>query len=329
MSAALFSAVELLSALFEEERLLLNKFFDSIELSGAERLLNMFLSCQGHLFFTGVGKSGFIAQKLAATMASLGAAAFYLSPLDALHGDLGNVARGDVVLFLSKSGESDELLTLLPYLREKEAIQVAIVHEAKSRLAKGCDFSVALPLEKELCPFDLAPTTSTEMQLVFGNVLAIAYMKAKEINAHDFAKNHPAGRIGRRMNLKVQDLMISGSALPICFPENLLTDCIVILSDKRCGCLLVVNRENRLLGIFTDGDLRRALQAKKEAVFQEPMHRLMVPMPRSVGPEVSAWKAMQVMEELPDSAITVLPVIDSGAKLLGLIKMHDILQKGL
>lgn len=318
----------MLKNLFREEKKYLDYFFDSLDVEQAEIVLQTFLSCTGVIFFTGVGKSGIIAQKIAVTLVSTGTKAIYLTPTDALHGDLGIVNNQDLFVFISKSGESDELMQLVPNIRNKGARLIAIVSNIESRLAKVCELSIHLPLEKELCPFDMVPTTSTEVQLIFGNVLAVALMRAKNFLLCDFAENHPAGRLGRRMTLLVKDIMLQGSQVPFCKPEDKLVDVLVELSNKRCGCLLVVNSESELGGIFTDGDLRRALQHKGPEVLHTKMADLMTTSPKWVDANSLAWEALKVMESDKKNPVMVLPALEK-KKIVGLIKLHDLVQHGL
>jgi len=316
-------------ALFETERRYINYFFDNLDCDIVETLLQQLLGCSGHVICSGVGKSGIIAQKIATTMTSTGTPALYLSPTDAVHGDLGIVGCRDIVLLFSKSGESDELLNLVPYLRNKGAEVIAVVSNSESRLAKACSLAIELPLEGELCPFGLAPTTSAALQLIFGDVLAVLLMKERGFSLDDYALNHPSGRIGKRITMKVKDLMLAGEKIPLCNPTDTLADILVELSNKRCGCLLVVDDDHQLLGIFTDGDLRRALQAHKGAVMSARITQLMTPSPKTIFPEAMAWDAMKIMEADQKHPITVLPVVDEQSRVVGLIKMHDILQSGL
>ncbi len=291
-------------------------------------MIESVLQSRGGLVFTGIGKSGIIAKKIATTFSSSGTKALYLSPQDALHGDIGMVVRDDLVFLLSKSGESPELLELCPALRNKGAVLIAVVMNERSRLAQACDRCFVLPAVKELCPFDLAPTTSTIAQLVFGDLLAMAVMRLKGISVSDFIQNHPAGRIGRRNLIKVRDLMVSGASLPLCAPLDVLGSVLVELSNKQCGCICVVDDATRLLGIFTDGDLRRALQKLGPAALGATMGALMTAAPRTTTPDVLAYEAMRTMEADQKHPITVLPVVDD-TRCIGLIKMHDILQSGI
>lgn len=317
-----------LKALLNQERESLDYFFENIDIKAMEKLLDIMYECQGMIFFTGIGKSGLVAEKIAVTMTSIGTPALYISPTNALHGDLGIVTDKDLVLILSKSGESEELLHLIPSLRNKHVKIVSIVSNPKSRLAAASDFNLFLPLEKELCPFDLVPTVSTLVQMILGDVLAVGLMKKKKFTLDDYALNHPAGRIGKRITIRVEDLMIRGESLPLCSPKDKLFDTLVELSNKRCGCVLVVDEKMKLLGIFTDGDLRRALQNKGANVLEKEMQSLMNKKPRSINPNKLALEAMSLMEKDQRQAITVLPVIEE-EKVVGLIKLHDIVQSGI
>lgn len=319
----------MLTELFGSHRDCLDYFFDHIDVKLSETILHTFLNCTGTIFFTGIGKSALVAKKIAMTMVSTGTRALYLSATDALHGDLGIVSDRDLFVLFSKSGESDELLNLVPYIRNKGAKLIGIVSSPHSRLAKACHLSICLPLKKELCPFDLAPTTSAAIQLIFGDVLTIAMMRQKNFSINDYALNHPAGRIGKRISLRVKDLMITGPRLPSCNAQVPIMHVLNELSSKGCGCVVVTDDTQQLHGIFTDGDLRRSLQSHGVKALEMPIRELMTKTPRTIGPEVLAWEAMQSMEAHQNQAITTMPVVDDGHKVLGLIKMHDILQSGL
>lgn len=318
-----------LKQLFAQEKEALLHFFDTLDLAAVEQLFNLLKDCQGLIVVSGVGKSGLVAEKIALTMTSTGTRAFYLAPSNAMHGDIGIVTSKDVFIMISKSGESEELLQMIPTLRNKGVKLIAVSSNPSSRLVKACEHSLCLPLEKELCPYDLAPTTSTVIQMIFGDVLAIALMLSKQFSLADFAANHPAGRIGRRLTMKVQDLMLRGKDIPLCHPDDKLVNTLVELSNKRCGCVMVVDKKNTLLGIFTDGDLRRALQNHGPKALDADMQAIMTKKPRFVGPEELAAKALSLMESDQKNPITVLPVIDSKDIVVGLIKMHDIVQSGL
>lgn len=316
----------MLKSLFESQRKYLDHFFDHLNHEAAEKVLHHLLQCEGALFFTGVGKSGHIAEKVAATFSSIGAKAYFLNPGNALHGDIGILAEKDICLFFSKSGNSQELVNLIPYVKKRGVFSVAVVSALDSNLAKKADCTVILPVEKEICPFDLAPTTSTAAQLIFGDCLAVSYMQMKNISIADFAANHPGGVLGRKISFKVQDLMLKGELIPQCKPDDLLIHVLHELSQKRCGCLLVADDSNQLQGIFTDGDLRRAIESKGSSALSIPISEFMTRTFKSITPDKLAFEAAHKMEEDLSRLITALPVLEEG-KVVGLVRIHDILQK--
>jgi arabinose-5-phosphate isomerase len=319
----------MLKELLHKQRTYTDHFFQGLDLEPIEQLIQLLLKCSGILFFTGVGKSGLVAKKIAVTMVSTGTRACYVSPLDAVHGDLGMVSSQDVFIMFSKSGESDELINLIPAIRNKGATLIGVVCNPHSRLAAACHATVNLPFQQELCPFDMAPTMSTTAQLLFGDLLSVALMRHKNFSLDEYALNHPSGRIGKRITLKVKDLMLVGQRVPLCYADDRLRDVLVELSNKRCGCILITNQESKLLGIFTDGDLRRTLQKVGGQVLEARMQDIMNPNPCFIGPEILAWDAMKCMEADYQKRIMVLPVVDPELKILGLLHMHDIIQSGL
>jgi arabinose-5-phosphate isomerase len=319
----------MLKELLDNQRNYTDHFFKTLDLKPIEQLVQLLLKSSGVAFFTGIGKSGLIAKKIAFTMVSTGTRALYLSPTDAVHGDLGMVSAQDTFIILSKSGESDELLSLVSAIRNKGATLIAIVCNSKSRLAAACNITITLPFQRELCPFDMAPTMSTTSQLLFGDLLAIALMRHKNFSLDQYALNHPSGQIGKRITLKVKDLMLTGDRIPVCGVEDCLGEILVELSNKRCGCILITDKSSKLLGIFTDGDLRRTLQKVGGEVLNSSMQMIMNPNPSSIGPEVLAWEAMKRMEADTQKRMMALPVVDSESKLLGLLHLHDIIQSGL
>ena len=322
-------ANSIITELFQKERSYLNHFMDNLDLEAVDRVLQELLDCKGIIFLTGVGKSGLVAKKIAVSMTSTGTRALYLSPTNALHGDIGILKKGDVFVALSKSGESDELLNLIPFVRNQGVKVVSIIHTQKSRLAKASDIVLYIAPERELCPFDMAPTTSTTIQGIVGDVLAIALMRMKNISVDDFVKSHPAGRLGKRATVLVKDLMIKGNGVPIRKSIDKLVDSLVELSNKQCGCVIVVDDDHRMLGIFTDGDLRRALQKLGVDALDSSLDLLMTKSPRSIGPDMLAYAAMKEMESNQKSPVMVLPVLDEEQKVVGIIKMHDLIQAGV
>lgn len=315
-----------LQTLFLSQHRLVDHFFNQIDESAVEQLMEVLVSCQGTIFWTGVGKSGMIAKTIAATLVSTGSPALYLSPTDALHGDLGIATERDVCVLMSRSGESDELVTVLPYLKAKGAFLIALVCKRGSRLEKGCDLTIELPMEKELCPFNLAPVTSTVLQLAFGNVIATALMESKQVSLDEYAANHPAGSIGKQITLKVKDLMLIGDELPTCAKTDTLFDVLMEFSEKKCGCIMIVNEKMELEGIFTDGDLRRTLQARGADLLSVRIGEVMTCSAKSTSADHLAIDAMREMER--GKPVTVLPVLEEN-RLVGLVRMHDIVQSGI
>jgi arabinose-5-phosphate isomerase len=318
-----------LKELFEKERAYLNDFFDHIDLRAVDAVLDSLIECKGLIVLAGIGKSGLVAKKIAVTMTSTGSRAIFLSPTNALHGDLGILKPEDVFVILSKSGESDELLNLIPFVRNKKIKIIGIISQPGSRLAKAVDQALILPAERELCPFDMAPTTSTTIQTIVGDIIAIALMRHKGFTVSEFAASHPAGRLGKRITMKVSDLMLKGDAVPLCGPKDRLVDTLVELSNKQCGCVIVIDEAKKLLGIFTDGDLRRSLQSRGGKALEDKMSDLMIRSPRTIGPHVLAWDAMKFMESDQKRPIMVLPVVSEDNTVIGIIKMHDIVQSGI
>lgn len=316
----------MLKEIFTRQRQFINYFFDSLEIDRAELVLNEFLACQGMLVFTGVGKSGIIADKLAKTMMSTGTRAYHLPPLDAVHGDIGMLTDKDLVVLISKSGQSDEVINIAKLMKKRGIRTIAWVSAKTSPLANLCDLVMYLPIEREICPFDLAPTTSTAIQLIFGDVLAVALMQAKKFSIDQYAMNHPAGGIGKMIAERVEDIMSKGDELPVCTKDQLLKEVLVELSRKRCGCLLVVDEKGNLEGIFTDGDLRRALESMGEEVLSLPMKKLHTKDWLFATKEMLVLEALKIMEG--ERKVMMLPVME-GSKVVGLVHLHHILSKGV
>lgn len=321
--------LEHLQQLLADQQNGLASYFQTIDLSSCQQLLDAIAKLRGVVFFTGVGKSGFVAEKIATTLTSTGTRALFLPPTNALHGDIGIISSQDLVVFLSKGGESDELLQMIPPLRRRGVSLFAVVSTLSSRLQRACDGTIYLPVSKELCPFGLAPTTSAIVQMLFGDLLAVALMRQRNFSLDEYALNHPAGKIGRRISWKVADLMLREGQLPLSLPGEKLLDLLVELSDKRCGCLLIADGERHLQGIFTDGDLRRALQQHGPVALDYPIEQLMSRTPKSISGEALAHEAMALMQSDPLHPVTALPVVDEARRIVGLIKLHDIVQSGL
>ena len=290
-----------------------------------EKAVELLLNCVGKVIVTGVGKSGVIAQKIAQTLTSTGTPAIFVHPSDAMHGGLGILANGDVVLALSNSGETEELLAMLPAIARRDVAMVAIVGNADSTLAKSSDVVLEVSIDKEACPLDLAPTSSTTAALALGDAIAMTLMEAKGLTEADFAVNHPAGRIGRRLTVQVADIMQESPAVA---RDAGWMEVVKGISTYALGAVNVVDESGKLLGIVTDGDLRRTIERTAPndlaALTAESM---MTAGPITTTSDTLAFEALHIMEDRA-SQISVLPVVD-GEKCVGLIRLHDIVRSGI
>lgn len=313
-----------IDSLFEEHFKNLEYFFSEIDKEQVEKVLQQLVKCKGAILFAGVGKSGIIAEKVAKTLLSTGTKSFYLDVQNALHGDIALLGKEDVLVLFSKSGETKELLQFLPFARERGTFIIAVVSSDKSRLVKEADMSLTLPFRKELCPFNLAPTTSSTTQLIFGDILVAYLMHMNRFTEEDYNRNHPSGTIGKKTSLLVEDLM--KKEVPICKKEDLILNVLHELSSKKCGCIVALSKDKKLDGIFTDGDLRRAIESDKENFFKKRVGDYMTYNPKWIRRNELAHKALKQMEE--SRKVTVLPVLDQD-KVVGIIHMHDIIEAGL
>jgi arabinose-5-phosphate isomerase len=294
-----------------------------------ERVVELLANCNGKVVILGVGKSGIIGQKIAATMTSAGTAALYLHPSDALHGGLGIVQQDDVVIVLSNSGETDEIIGMLPYLKNRGVAIVAIVGNLNSTLARSANAVLDGSVDKEACPLNLAPTTSTTVALAIGDALAMTVMKVKGLTSDDFAVNHPAGRLGKRLTLRVGDLMHRDGENPTIAAGSSWVEVVRAISKGGLGAVCVVDDKGRLAGIITDGDLRRAIeQTNHDALAKLTGDDFMTRKPTVANPELLAFDALRLMEDRP-SQISVLPVVNEDQVCVGLIRLHDIVRSGL
>jgi arabinose-5-phosphate isomerase len=283
------------------------------------------LACQGRVVVTGMGKSGHVAGKIASTLASTGTPAFFLHPGEAGHGDLGMITRQDVLLALSNSGETAEVLTLLPQLKRLGVPLIALTGRLESPLAQAADVCIDVGVEQEACPHNLAPTASTTAALAMGDALAVAVLEARGFSAEDFARSHPVGNLGRRLLLRVEDLMRRGDAVPRVGPEELLAAGLLEMSRKGLGMTAIVGAQDQVLGVFTDGDLRRALDARVD-VHQARMQQVMTRGGYSIGPRELAAAAAHLMET---HRITALLVVDAEQRLIGALNVHDLMRAGV
>jgi arabinose-5-phosphate isomerase len=285
----------------------------------------LLLACQGRVIVTGMGKSGHIARKLAATLASTGTPAFFLHPAEAGHGDLGMITRQDTLIALSNSGETAEVLMLLPHLKRMALPLVAMTGRADSTLGQAATVVLDVGVAQEACPHNLAPTTSTTVALAMGDALAVAVLEARGFSADDFARSHPGGNLGRRLLLHVEDLMRRDAALPRVRPETPLATGLLEMSAKGLGLTAVVDADNRVLGVFSDGDLRRALD-KRIDVHATSMREVMTTGGHSIGPHDLAASAAHLMET---HRITALLVVDEHRQLVGALNVHDLMRAGV
>lgn len=287
-----------------------------------ERAVLELARCKGKIIAAGVGKSGLIAKKIASTLASLGSESFCLDVLNALHGDLGMISPSDVVLLLSASGETEELVLLLPFIKRMDVKVLALTTKADSSLAQGADVTLVLPVETEAPPLRLAPTCSTTAFLAVGDAFALCLSTLKGFQKEDFARRHPSGALGHRLHLRVKDLMHTGRALPKVFEDTLMAEAILEISSKGLGVTAVLDAQKTLVGIITDGDLRRAIQSDKK-IWERLAREIMTPKPKRVPEEALALEALEKMEQ---HAITSLCVTDGSDSLVGIVHMHDILK---
>ena len=291
------------------------------------RAVALLAGATGRVVVSGMGKSGHVARKIAATFASTGTPALFVHPAEASHGDLGMIVPGDAVLALSNSGETPELADLVQHSRRFGLPLVGITGRAQSALARAADVALVLPAMPEACPMGLAPTTSTTMQIALGDALAVALLTRRGFTAADFRIFHPGGRLGTRLR-RVRDLMHEGDALPLATPETRMDVAIVAMTAKRFGVLGILGEDGRLAGVITDGDLRRALDsgAGGATLLSRTAAEVMTREPRTVSPDQLAAEALRVMNE---RAITVLFVVDEDRRPVGILHVHDLLRAGV
>ena len=282
----------------------------------------LMLSCKGKVILVGMGKSGHIAKKIASTLSSTGTPSFYVHPGEAGHGDLGMVNDKDVVMIISYSGESDEILTLIPTIKRLDISVISMTGDASSTIAKESDIHLDVSVDQEACPHNLTPTSSTTVALVMGDAIAITLLNARGFTPEDFAKSHPSGALGRRLLTLVSNIMKTGDDVPIVSKETSLMDSLLVMSQKSLGMVLITDHNNILLGIFTDGDLRRILE--KNVDFQNlSIEDIMTHNCKSIQPNKPALIALQMMEKYK---LNSLPVIDSDNQVIGAINMHTLMQ---
>lgn len=290
--------------------------------------VEMILACPGRTVITGMGKSGIIGRKMAATLASTGTPSFYLHPAEGIHGDLGMVTADDVVIALSNSGETGEILHILPSLRRIGAKIIAMVGNPNSSLGKNADVVLDVGVSKEACPLGLAPTSSTTAALAFGDALAVALLSKRKFTADQFAVFHPGGSLGRKLLMTVADVMHSGDDNPLVKGDMKVQDALFVITDKGLGAVSVVDDDNKMIGVLTDGDIRRGL-SQGFSFLTRPVTELMTKSPKTITQDKLAAEALHLMESNKPRPITVLPVIDAERHVIGLLHMTDLVRQGV
>ncbi|HDM37672.1 MAG TPA: KpsF/GutQ family sugar-phosphate isomerase [Candidatus Omnitrophica bacterium] len=289
------------------------------------KAIDILFKCRGKVIVTGMGKAGIIAQKISATLSSLATPSIFLHPADAIHGDLGRVVKDDVIIALSNSGQTEEILRLLTTIKKIGAKLISLIGNTKSELAKNSDVVLNVSVKKEACPFGLAPTASTTAMLAMGDALAIALAEKKGIRKEDFALYHPGGSLGKRLILKVEDIMRTGRQNPVVKEDTLIKDVLLVITGSRAGAASVVNSKGRLIGIFTDGDLRRHLETDSNLVSKK-VKEVMTKNPTAISKDKLAQEALNILRQ---KKIDEVPVIDKDKRPIGMLDVQDLLKAGL
>ncbi|MCG3203797.1 MAG: Arabinose 5-phosphate isomerase KdsD [Elusimicrobia bacterium] len=289
--------------------------------------VNILYRCKGKVIVTGIGKSGLIAQKMASTLSSTGTPAIFMHPVEGMHGNLGLVQKSDVIFAIGKSGESEELINILPALHKIGAKVICLTAEKNSTLARRSSVALYVPVKREACPLNLAPTTSSTVALVVGDAIAITLMKMRGFNEQNFALYHPGGLLGRRLLLKMEDVMRGGELNPVVKVSDSMTNLLIEMSRKWTGAVSVVNAKKKLVGLVTDFDVRRAF-AQGKAIRQVKIEQIMNPHPIFIYSDEMAVRALEIMESRK-KPLTVLPVVDRKRRSVGMVHLHDLVRKGL
>ena len=292
-----------------------------------EKAVLLIYACPGKVILTGIGKSGIVAQKIASTLVSTGTPAMFLHPAEGAHGDIGIARKDDVILAITKSGESEELIALLPSIRQIGASLITITARAESMMARQSDLVLLTPVEEEACPLNMAPTCSTTAALVVGDALAMALMKLRNFQPEEFALYHPSGQIGKRLLLTVRDLMRTGARNPVVKVNASVQEMFSEITAKHTGAVSIVDDAGKLVGLVTDYDIRRAVGEGRN-IFKMTIREIMNPNPVRVNVDEKAIQALKIMEER-EKPLAVLPVVDSDSIVRGMIHLHDLIDKGL
>ena len=294
--------------------------------SNFEKAVEIIYGSKGRVVVTGMGKSGLVGKKIAATLASTGTPAFFLHPAEASHGDLGMVTSNDVIIAISNSGETEELAGLIPFLKRFNVSLISMTGSLNSTLSKAADVNLDISIKEEACPLGIVPTASTAATMAMGDALAVALLTKRGFNEEDFAFFHPGGSLGKKLFIKVRDLMHTGDALPVISPDTSMTGAVMEISSKRLGVAIVVDADKKILGIITDGDVRRGIEKWGKGFFDMSSEAVMTRSPKTISQEELAAKALSIMEKL---SITSLAVPDENGCAVGIIHLHDILRKGI
>jgi len=300
---------------------LVNKLDDSFI-----KAVDIVFEAKGRVVVTGMGKSGLIGKKIAATLASTGTPAFFLHPAEASHGDLGMVTSRDVIIAISNSGETDEITDLIPFLKRFGVAVISMTGNPESSLSKASDVSLDISVKEEACPLGITPTASTTAALAMGDAIAVALLVRRGFRQEDFASFHPSGSLGKKLFIRVRDLMHKGNDLPLIMLSTPVMDAVMVISSKRLGIAIVADSDGKLLGVVTDGDVRRGIQKWGKDFFDMKAEEVMTVSPKSISPEELAAKALSVMQSY---SITSLVVPDEHGKIIGIIHLHDILREGI
>ena len=308
------------------------KKLDEFEVETAFKVLKNCFKNNGKLITSGVGKSGIVARKIAATFSSLGITAIYLNPLDALHGDLGIAAKNDVAILLSNSGETKEIIEIIPHLKSREIKCIGIIGRKNSTIFNACDIFLDSSVDRESCPLNLAPTTSTSVALAIGDALATVWIERENVSKKDFANNHPAGNLGKQLTLQAKDLMIPATSIKFLTPEEDLMQIIEFLTKDGIGACCVTKNKNtkKIIGLITDGDLRRSLKNNSSKEWPKLKAKdLMTLDPITITGSMLAIDALKLMENNRKKSIGILPIVNKEMHCLGLLRLHDLIQSGL
>ena len=291
------------------------------------KAVELIFNCKDRIIVTGIGKSGLVGRKIASTLASTGTPSLFLDPIEGMHGDLGMIMKGDIVLIISNSGKAEEIIKIIPTLKKMGIKIILLTGRPTSTLANFSDIVIDVKVEREACPFNLSPTASSTTTLAVGDALAVVLLKKRGFRPEDFAFLHPGGYLGKKLLLKVDDVMHSGNDNPIIFEEKSMRDAIIEITSKQLGAVSIINNKGILVGIITDGDLRRAIE-KYDKLLEKKAKEIMTKNPIVIESGKLAAEAVHIMEDRP-SQIMVLPVVDKDHRPIGMLRIHDLVKKGM